>query len=69
MSGMRDQAVRVAFHIPAHVVARMAGVAKPTIVIYELDPLAVRDDRKRARIASVYDELRGMLTKYPAIAA
>lgn len=66
---MRDQAVRVAFHIPAHVVAKMAGVAKPTIVIYELDPLAVRDERKRARIAEVYQELRSMMTKFPSCAA
>ncbi len=64
MSGMRDQAVRVALHIPAHVVARMAKVSRPTVAIYELDPLAVRDEAKRSQLAGVYTELRGMLERY-----
>ena len=62
---MRDQAVRVALHIPAHVVARMAGVSRPTLAIYELDPLAVKDLDRRGRIAAVYSELREMIRRFP----
>lgn len=61
---MRDQAVRVALHIPAHIVARMAGVARPTVTIFELDPLAVRDESKRAKLSEVYAELRGLVERF-----
>lgn len=66
---MRDQAVRVALHIPAHVVARMAGVSRPTLAIYELDPLAVKDTSKRSAIERVYGELRAMISRFPTVSA
>jgi len=65
---MRDQAVRVALHIPAHIVARMAGVARPTVTIFELDPLAVRDESKRAKLCEVYAELRGLVERFEVAA-
>jgi hypothetical protein len=66
---MRDQAVRVELRIPASVVAKMAGVGRETLTRYEIDPLAVHDEGKRARIAEVYRELRSMLDKFPLVAA
>lgn len=61
---MRDQAVRVALRISAQTVARLAGVHRSTVTIFELDPLAVRDERKRAKLSALYADLRGLVERY-----
>jgi hypothetical protein len=66
---MRDQAVRTTLKIPADVVARMAGVARHTLMKFEIDPLAVSDPVRRERIAAVYTELRGMHERFTLAAA
>jgi len=42
-------------------VAVEAGVCSPTVRIYEVDPLGVRDDRKRAALDLVYARMRATL--------
>lgn len=64
-SRVRDQAVRVELRIPASVVALMACVGRETITRYEIDPVAVRDEEKRARIGRVYAELRALHERFP----
>lgn len=66
---LRDQAVRVELRIPASVVAKMARVGRETLTRYEIDPMAVHDEEKRARIASVYGELRELLSRFPLVDA
>lgn len=66
---MRDQAVRVELGISREVVAKMAQVSRDTLIRYELDPISIRDEIKRERIGRVYDELRAMLARYPALSA
>lgn len=58
---MRDQAVRVTLGIPAKVAARLAGVGRETLTRYEIDPLAVHSETKRAACAKVYERFRGLL--------
>lgn len=51
------RAIRRAARKPLIWTAVQAGVSEPTARVYELDPLAVRDERKRAALDVVYAEL------------
>jgi hypothetical protein len=65
MHALRDQAVRVTLAMPLTVAARLAGVSRPTLTLYEADPMAVRSDAKRKACARLYEELRRLLARAP----
>lgn len=58
---MRDAATRVEAGISLRRAAKTIGVSDNTLRIYEIDPAAVKDDLKRARIAKYYSRLRVFL--------
>lgn len=63
MNALRDSAVRVALGIPLGIAASLAGVSRPTLTKYELDPHAVHDPIKRESCAKLYGELRTLLSR------
>jgi hypothetical protein len=65
MHVLRDQAVRLTVGIPLTVAARLAGVSRPTLVLYEADPMAVKSDTKRAACSALYERLRSLLAETP----
>ncbi len=64
MHALSDQAVRVTLAIPLSVAARLAGVARPTLRLYEIDPRAIRDDKREA-CSRLYAKLRELLAETP----
>ena len=58
---MRDSAVRCEFGVSLRNAARLLGVSDNTLRIYEIDPSAVKDERKRAVIASFCSGMRTFL--------
>lgn len=65
MQPLRDQAIRVTLGMPLTVAARLAGVSRPTLVLYEADPMAVKSDSKRAACAALYSHLSDLLSAAP----
>lgn len=63
---MRDAAARVTLGVSLRTAAKLAGVNRGTIAMYEIDPGAVRDEEKREAIAKVYRLLRGVLAEAPS---
>lgn len=61
-----DRAVREAAGIPLVVAARLAGVARNTLMLYELNPLGVVGEKTRAACAELYEDLRELLGKADA---
>ena len=59
---MRDSAVRIELGIPLAVAAKLAGVSRPTMRLYEADPQCVRSEKKRSACASLYARLRDLLS-------
>lgn len=58
-----DRAVRVALGIPRVTAARLAGVAKNTLMLYELDPSGVVGPKTRAACAALFADLRELLER------
>lgn len=58
-----DRAVRVALGIPRLTAARLAGVAKNTLALYEIDPIGVTGPKTRAACAALYEDLRELLER------
>lgn len=63
---MRDAAVREKLGVPRTVAAQLAGVSRPTLTLYEIDPEAVRSEEKRRALAQLYGMFRNVLTNAPA---
>lgn len=64
MPALSDRAVRVELGIPRSVAARLAGVARHTMTLYEMSPTAVRPS-KRVELERFYSMLRHVLTRCP----
>lgn len=58
---MSPKKIRRAAGLSLEKVAARANVSGPTARIYELDPQAIRDERKRASLAREYASLAGSL--------
>ena len=56
-----DRAVRVELGIPRSVAAKLAGVSRNTLRLYEIDPIGVVGPITRAACAALYEDLRGLL--------
>lgn len=61
-----DRAIRVALGIPRVTAARLAGVAKNTLILYELDPRGVVGEATRAACSALYEDLRSLLERAEA---
>jgi hypothetical protein len=62
---VRDQAVRELLGIPLTRAAKLAGVGKDTLRLYEADPQAVKGDTTRRACERLYAELRELLARAP----
>ncbi len=61
-----DRAARTALNISLEAAARLVGVSKNTLRLYELDPIGVVGAVTRAACAALYDDLRGLLERAEA---
>lgn len=66
---LRDQAIRVKAGIPLSVAAYLCGVSRPTLSLFEADPMAVRSTEKREKCAAFYARLRRFLVAFEQDAA
>lgn len=69
MSTKSPKEIRRAAGVSLDKIAARADVSGPTARIYEIDPGAVKDDRKRAALAREYAELARHLPSEPPSAA
>ena len=69
MAAVRDQAVRVQLGISIRRAAKLAGVSRLTLMLYESDPQAIRKPLKREACATLYRRLRTVLDQYDVVAA
>jgi len=63
---MRDSAVRCDAGISLRNAARLLKVSDNTLRMYEIDPFAVRNAKRRERIAAFYSRLRAFLSEVAA---
>jgi DNA-binding XRE family transcriptional regulator len=66
MRDLTDSGVRVELGISRVAAAKLAGVTRNTIALYEAKPDAVKTARAREACASVYRLLRDLLKRMPA---
>jgi predicted transcriptional regulator len=57
---MKPRQVREAVGISTARAAKLAGVSRVTLRLYEASPNAVHDEQRRGRLDAIYEGMRGL---------